>query len=201
MYRLKLKGRAAERGLVWVVPVLQARRVHARRGRERRRAGQVTPSRGEGAAAAARRRRDSSALKSSDDERPERTRPDGRPRPPTYVVRRLQGRGLRQGRADAPPRGGPAMARWTRPSSRSHGILDGHGAGRGRVRRRRRRRAHRTSTGSRSSRPVELDVSRDADGVLRIGSTPPLYYVDTSMRPSYHRLRFRAELDEDVDGG
>jgi hypothetical protein len=49
--------------------------------------------------------------------------------------------------------------------------------------------------------PVELDVSRDADGVLRIGSTPPLYYVNTSLRPAYHRLRFHAELTSDVDGG
>src|SRR4051812_42959351 len=45
--------------------------------------------------------------------------------------------------------------------------------------------------------PVELDVTRDDDGLLRIGSTPPLYYVDTSLRPAYHRLRFTAELDEE----
>jgi hypothetical protein len=45
--------------------------------------------------------------------------------------------------------------------------------------------------------PVELDVSRDASGGLRIGSTPPLYYVATSLRPAYHRLRFRAELSDD----
>lgn len=42
--------------------------------------------------------------------------------------------------------------------------------------------------------PVELDVARDDDGALRIGSTPPLYYVDTSIRPSFHRLRFTAEI-------
>jgi hypothetical protein len=48
--------------------------------------------------------------------------------------------------------------------------------------------------------PVELDVSRDDGGALRIGSTPPLYYVDTSLRPSYHRLRFTAEVDEEPDG-
>jgi hypothetical protein len=45
--------------------------------------------------------------------------------------------------------------------------------------------------------PVELDVTRDADGRLGIGSTPPLYYVDTSLRPAYHRLRFTAILDEE----
>jgi hypothetical protein len=45
--------------------------------------------------------------------------------------------------------------------------------------------------------PVELDVSRDEHGALQIGSTPPLYYVDTSVRPSYHRLRFTAEVDRE----
>jgi hypothetical protein len=47
--------------------------------------------------------------------------------------------------------------------------------------------------------PVELDVTRDGDGVA-IGSTPPLYYVETSLRPSYHQIRFTAELDEETDG-
>jgi hypothetical protein len=46
--------------------------------------------------------------------------------------------------------------------------------------------------------PVELDITRDAGGVVQIGSTPPLYYVDTSLRPSYHRLRFVAELDTEA---
>lgn len=49
--------------------------------------------------------------------------------------------------------------------------------------------------------PVELDVARDENGVVQIGSTPPLYYVDTSLRPSYHRVRFIAELAEDADVG
>ena len=48
--------------------------------------------------------------------------------------------------------------------------------------------------------PVELDVVWDEQGTLRIGSTPPLYYVDTSIRPSFHRLRFIAQLSEDFDG-
>lgn len=48
--------------------------------------------------------------------------------------------------------------------------------------------------------PVELDVVRDEQGALRIGSTPPLYYVDTSIRPSFHRLRFTAQLSEASDG-
>ena len=48
--------------------------------------------------------------------------------------------------------------------------------------------------------PVELDVTRDEAGMLRIGSTPPLYYVDTSLRPSYHRIKFTASLTEEGDG-
>lgn len=48
--------------------------------------------------------------------------------------------------------------------------------------------------------PVELDVCRDDKGSLRIGSTPPIYYIDTSIRPSFHRLRFTAHLDEKSDG-
>ena len=48
--------------------------------------------------------------------------------------------------------------------------------------------------------PVELDVVRADDGQLQIGSTPPLYYVDTSIRPSFHRMTFRARLAEVSDG-
>ena len=48
--------------------------------------------------------------------------------------------------------------------------------------------------------PVELDISRDESGGLRIGSIPPLYRVDTSIRPSYHRIRITACLAEERDG-
>lgn len=48
--------------------------------------------------------------------------------------------------------------------------------------------------------PLELDVVRDEMGELRIGSTPPIYYVDTSFRPSFHRLRFSAERSQDSNG-
>jgi hypothetical protein len=48
--------------------------------------------------------------------------------------------------------------------------------------------------------PVELDITHDESGRLRIGSTPPLYYVDTSVRPSYHRLKLTAALAEKRDG-
>jgi hypothetical protein len=48
--------------------------------------------------------------------------------------------------------------------------------------------------------PVEFAVTRDAGGRLQIGSTPPLYYVDTTFRPSFHRLRLKAELDGESYG-
>ena len=48
--------------------------------------------------------------------------------------------------------------------------------------------------------PIELDIIRDEQGNLEIGSTPPLYYVDTSIRPSFHNLRFVAQLTEKSDG-
>ena len=47
--------------------------------------------------------------------------------------------------------------------------------------------------------PVELDIVRDEDGALRVGSTPPLYTVDTSIRPSFHSLRLTAHLRERTD--
>lgn len=40
--------------------------------------------------------------------------------------------------------------------------------------------------------PVELDVLVDNEGKVQIGATPPLYYVDTTFRPSYHAIRFTA---------
>jgi hypothetical protein len=46
--------------------------------------------------------------------------------------------------------------------------------------------------------PVELDVDVAAQSV-RIGSTPPLYDVDTTFRPSLHRLRLLAQRSEASD--
>ncbi|MHB8689637.1 MAG: hypothetical protein ACYDHH_00185 [Solirubrobacteraceae bacterium] len=47
--------------------------------------------------------------------------------------------------------------------------------------------------------PIELDLSRDASGSLRLGTVPPLYRVTTSYRPSYHQIRFTAELTPGQD--
>jgi hypothetical protein len=48
--------------------------------------------------------------------------------------------------------------------------------------------------------PVELDVFRNEEGEVRIGSAPPLYRVDTTFRPWYHNIRFTAELSGSSDG-
>jgi hypothetical protein len=48
--------------------------------------------------------------------------------------------------------------------------------------------------------PVELDVVRNEEGQLQIGSTPPLYNVNTSFLPSFHRLKFKADLTQVSDG-
>ena len=46
--------------------------------------------------------------------------------------------------------------------------------------------------------PVELDVVRDAGGRLSVGTTPPVYCLQTTVAPSYHRLRFVATLTDAV---
>lgn len=43
--------------------------------------------------------------------------------------------------------------------------------------------------------PIELDLSANADGTISIGSVPPLYRENTTFRPSFHQIRFTAELD------
>lgn len=48
--------------------------------------------------------------------------------------------------------------------------------------------------------PIELDFSRDPGGSLRIGTVPPLYRVETSIRPSFHAIRIRAELEGERRG-
>lgn len=41
--------------------------------------------------------------------------------------------------------------------------------------------------------PVELDIIKDSSGKLQIGTVPPLYSVNTSYLPSFHRIKFTAE--------
>lgn len=49
--------------------------------------------------------------------------------------------------------------------------------------------------------PIELDVFRDHDGTLRIGSIPPLYRIDTTFHPWFHNIRFTAQLLSEAQDG
>jgi hypothetical protein len=44
--------------------------------------------------------------------------------------------------------------------------------------------------------PVELDVVRNDQGALQIGSTPPLYRVETTFLPAFHRMMVTVEIPE-----
>ena len=48
--------------------------------------------------------------------------------------------------------------------------------------------------------PVELEIIRDENGQLQIGTVPPLYRVSTSFRPSYHAITFKAKKITVDDG-
>jgi hypothetical protein len=41
--------------------------------------------------------------------------------------------------------------------------------------------------------PVQLDVVVDENGKVQIGTTPPLYKIETSFMPVFHQLRFSFE--------
>lgn len=57
-------------------------------------------------------------------------------------------------------------------------------------------------TGIEIESPVEVDVSRGPDGTLRIGTTPPLYPLMTTVAPVFHRLTVRAAgIDRVEDAG
>src|SRR5262249_58693952 len=43
--------------------------------------------------------------------------------------------------------------------------------------------------------PIELDLSTHDEGTVAIGSVPPLYRENTTFRPSFHQIRFTAELN------
>jgi hypothetical protein len=49
--------------------------------------------------------------------------------------------------------------------------------------------------------PIELDISRESDGTLSVGTTPPLYPLMTTIAPVYHRLRFVSRITEGEDDG
>ena len=49
--------------------------------------------------------------------------------------------------------------------------------------------------------PIELNLTVDPGGNVEIGSVPPLYRVDTSVLPSFHQIRFTAELTGGAEDG
>ncbi len=40
--------------------------------------------------------------------------------------------------------------------------------------------------------PIELEILKNEGEGVQIGSAPPLYYIDTTFKPSYHNIRFTA---------
>jgi len=44
--------------------------------------------------------------------------------------------------------------------------------------------------------PLQLDIIVDEDESVTVGSSPPLYYVDTAVQPVFHNIRFRAVITE-----
>ena len=41
--------------------------------------------------------------------------------------------------------------------------------------------------------PVQLDVVMDENGQVHLGTTPPLYHLETSFMPVFHQLWFTFE--------
>lgn len=37
--------------------------------------------------------------------------------------------------------------------------------------------------------PVEMDISVNSSGLVFLGSSPPMYYADTSIQPVYHLMK------------
>lgn len=48
--------------------------------------------------------------------------------------------------------------------------------------------------------PIELELVRDEQGRLAIGTTPPLYRLDTSFQPVFHQIRMTIVPTEDDHG-
>lgn len=44
--------------------------------------------------------------------------------------------------------------------------------------------------------PFELDFQIDSDGTMTIGASPPMYYVQTTIKPIFHSMKLR--MVEDV---
>ncbi len=47
--------------------------------------------------------------------------------------------------------------------------------------------------------PCELDIRFDEYGNLIIGTTPPIYYVETSIMPTFHRMKISIEANSEYE--
>ncbi|NMH88786.1 hypothetical protein [Flavivirga algicola] len=48
----------------------------------------------------------------------------------------------------------------------------------------------------RTETPCQLNVEVDDSGTVKIGSIPPMYYVETSFMPVFHNIKINFELVE-----
>jgi hypothetical protein len=47
--------------------------------------------------------------------------------------------------------------------------------------------------------PVQIDLLVNEDGTVVIGSSPPLYYADTTILPVFHQLDIKIAVNENPD--
>ncbi|MBL6445548.1 hypothetical protein JMN32_04465 [Fulvivirga sp. 29W222] len=47
--------------------------------------------------------------------------------------------------------------------------------------------------------PVQLDIRVAEDGTVKIGGSPPLYYVETTVMPVFHQMKIHIQRDKPED--
>lgn len=47
--------------------------------------------------------------------------------------------------------------------------------------------------------PIQLDLHVNDDGLLTIGSSPPLFYVNTTVMPVFHQLKVTISVNENSE--
>lgn len=45
--------------------------------------------------------------------------------------------------------------------------------------------------------PLQLDLHVQEDGQVKLGSSPPLYYVETTVMPVFHQIKVNIEIDHE----
>lgn len=46
--------------------------------------------------------------------------------------------------------------------------------------------------------PLQLDIRVAEDGRVNIGSSPPLYYVETTIMPVFHQIQISIDVDKTI---